>query len=159
MEENTTLVPTSGSLHNLFSLNTLLLDTGLAYLFPSSTSLQKRQLPRESLLDHPVITTCSCSISVSWPFFSLCFKNFIWERQREGKRAWIGVGADREADSPLSGELDTGLYPRTLGSWPKLKANTQPTEPPRLPPPFLYNTYYIYWYEHIHIEFVYCLSP
>ena len=36
-----------------------------------------------------------------------------------------------EADSPLSRELDAGLYPRTLGPQPELKADASPAEPPR----------------------------
>ena len=44
-----------------------------------------------------------------------------------------GERSAREADSLPSRKPDEGLNPRTPGSRPKLKAVTQPTEPPRSP--------------------------
>ena len=42
--------------------------------------------------------------------------------------------SDRGRSRPsLSGEPNPGLDPRTLGSWPELKADTSPMEPPRWP--------------------------
>ena len=40
---------------------------------------------------------------------------------------------ERETDSPLSREPNTGLDLRTLGSQPELKADAQLTEPCRCP--------------------------
>ena len=42
-------------------------------------------------------------------------------------------GAAEGEGSPLSRELEAGVNPRTLGSGPDLKADTQLTEPPRCP--------------------------
>ena len=39
-----------------------------------------------------------------------------------------GAESEGEADSLLSREPDAGLNPKTLGSWPELKADTQLTE-------------------------------
>ena len=55
------------------------------------------------------------------------FKDFIYlfERQRVRKHT-AGCGAaeaEGEAGNLLSGELDAGLHPRTLGSQPEPKAN------------------------------------
>lgn len=57
-------------------------------------------------------------------FYSLRFYLYIWqkERQREGV-------AEAEADSLLSKEPDAERDPRTLGSAPELKADTQPRHP------------------------------
>ena len=41
--------------------------------------------------------------------------------------------AEGEAGSPLSRELDVRLDPRTLGSWPERKADTQPLSHPDAP--------------------------
>ena len=67
---------------------------------------------------------------------SYFFKDFIYLLERRG-RAWVrgegGSQGEVEADSPRSSEPDTGLEPRTWRSWPKQKADVQPTEPPRHP--------------------------
>jgi len=44
---------------------------------------------------------------------------------KERERACTGSrgGAEGEADSPLSRELNVGLHPRTLGSCPEPKAD------------------------------------
>ena len=62
-------------------------------------------------------------------FYFQRFYLFIWHRERE--RAQAGGAGEGEADSPLSMEPDVGLYPRTLGSWPELKADSWLTEPLR----------------------------
>ena len=56
------------------------------------------------------------------------------ERERE-RICTAGGGAEAKgkADSPLSREPNSGLNLRTLRSWPELKADVQPTEPPRCP--------------------------
>jgi len=46
----------------------------------------------------------------------------LTERDSERGNTSGGVG-EGEADSPLSREPDAGLNPRTLGSWPELKAD------------------------------------
>ena len=46
---------------------------------------------------------------------------FIWERMRAREITEGEEGG--EADSPLSSEFDVGLDPRTLRSWPELKAD------------------------------------
>jgi len=51
---------------------------------------------------------------------------------REGTQA--GGVREGEAGFPLSREPNVGLDPRTLGSWPELKADAPPTEPPRPAP-------------------------
>ena len=57
-------------------------------------------------------------------FFSLKdFILFIWERQREQRG-----GTNR---LPTSRKPDLGLHLRTGGSWPELKADSKPNEPPR----------------------------
>ena len=68
-------------------------------------------------------------VTITWlqNFLSLFFKKniylFIWERGRE--RAQVGEGAEGEgeADFPLSREPDAGLDPKTLRSWPEVKAD------------------------------------
>ena len=55
-------------------------------------------------------------------FFFFRFYLFIWEREREREQAARGMS-----------RYNAGLNPRTLGSWPELKADAQPTEPPRCP--------------------------
>lgn len=61
-------------------------------------------------------------------FFSLFLRIlFIYFRQSEPEREreWVGeLGTEREADSPQNKEPATGLDPRTLGSWPELKADS-----------------------------------
>ena len=63
------------------------------------------------------------------PFFPFLKILFIYFCVRERERDWelehtqAGGGAEGEADTPLSREPDPGLDPRTLGSWPKLKAD------------------------------------
>ena len=58
-------------------------------------------------------------------------KDFIYliegELQQEGAE---GMG---EVDSLLNKEPNVGLNLRTLRSWPELKADALPTEPPRCP--------------------------
>ena len=44
-----------------------------------------------------------------------------------------GVWGEGEAGPPQSRELSVGLDPRILGSQLELKADAQPTEPPRWP--------------------------
>ena len=61
-------------------------------------------------------------------FFLRCYL-FIWERERE----WARGRAEGQEDSPLTGECKARLNHRTLRSWPELKADAQPTEPPRGP--------------------------
>ena len=53
-----------------------------------------------------------------------------WESTSRGKGRQRERG---EADSPLSRELDTGLYPRTLGFWPELKADVNQLSHPGTP--------------------------
>ena len=55
------------------------------------------------------------------------------ERERAHKQKEQQAEGAGEADFPLTGKPNTGLYPRTLGSWPELKADTQLTEPPKCP--------------------------
>ena len=65
-----------------------------------------------------------------WPFssqvflFIYFFKDFIYsfDRQRSQVGREAGRERGREASSPLSREPDAGLDPRTLRSWPELKA-------------------------------------
>ena len=45
---------------------------------------------------------------------------------------WQAEG-EEEAGCLLSREPDMGLNPRTLKSWPELKTDTLPTEPPKCP--------------------------
>ena len=50
----------------------------------------------------------------------VCFERFylfIWERESAQLGGWV----EGEADFPLSRELNAGLNPRTLRSWPELK--------------------------------------
>lgn len=63
----------------------------------------------------------------------LFFKDFIYLFMRERE-------AEGEAGSPKSREPDAALDPRTLRSQPELKADAQPTEPPRCPKNKLLNT-------------------
>ena len=44
-----------------------------------------------------------------------------------------GAEAEGEVGSPLSREPDVVLDPRTPGSWPELKADTQPLSHPGAP--------------------------
>ena len=72
------------------------------------------------------------AIYVLYTLFYYIFKDsFIyltqWEHKQREKQA------EGEADSLLSREPDVGLDPRTLQSWPELKADIQPTEPPCAP--------------------------
>ena len=48
---------------------------------------------------------------------------YLFVRESEQERTHAGGRAEGEADSPLSEELDAGLDPGTLGSWPDLKAD------------------------------------
>ena len=57
---------------------------------------------------------------------------FIYLTGREKARAG-GVSERRRSRPSLSGEPNTGLDPRTLGSWPEQKADASPMEPPRWP--------------------------
>ena len=56
---------------------------------------------------------------------------YLFERKR--LRAQAGGEKGGEAGSPVSREPDVELNPRTPGSCPELKADAQPTEPPRHP--------------------------
>lgn len=51
---------------------------------------------------------------------------YLTERKRERERTQTGGAAEEEgeAGSSLSREPDAGLHPRTLRSWPELKADT-----------------------------------
>lgn len=54
---------------------------------------------------------------------SIVFKDFIYLRERESAQEWWGEAEGKEKpDSPLSKDPNVGLNPRTLGSWPELKA-------------------------------------
>ena len=60
-------------------------------------------------------------------FFLLCFVLFLkiiylFIYQRQWAQAEWQAEAEGEAGSLLSKEPDVGLDPRTLGSWPELKA-------------------------------------
>jgi len=71
--------------------------------------------------------------------FFFFLKDFIYLTERQRKREhekWEWVG-EREAGLPLSREPDSGLNPNILGSWPEVKADAQPTKPPRHPIPKL----------------------
>jgi len=47
----------------------------------------------------------------------------LFDREREHKRGELQAEGEGEADPPPSREPDLGLDPRTLGSWPGLKAD------------------------------------
>ena len=64
---------------------------------------------------------------------------YLWERQRQNAS---GLGAEREGDTEsetgsrlwaVNTEPDVGSNPRAVRSWPELKSDAQPTEPPRRP--------------------------
>ena len=67
------------------------------------------------------------------PFFFLRFYLCIWEWEWERAQAGRAAEAEGEAGSLLSWKPEEGLHPRTPGSWPELKADAQPTEPPKCP--------------------------
>ena len=48
----------------------------------------------------------------------------------EGGGEWLGGGTEKEeeADSLLNREPNVGIDPKTLGSWPEVKADAYPTE-------------------------------
>ena len=54
------------------------------------------------------------------------------------------IGAEGDEGSPLSGESNTGLDPRTLESGPERKADAQPTEPPTCPRSLAFNALYMW---------------
>jgi len=58
---------------------------------------------------------------------------FIYSTERERVQAGGAVEGEGEAGLPPSREPHAGLNPRTPGSRPELKADTQLTEPPRCP--------------------------
>ena len=60
------------------------------------------------------------------------FYVFIWERAREHEQG-KGQRGNQTPKPQLSREPDVGLDSRTLGSWPELKADAWPTDPPRRP--------------------------
>ena len=73
-------------------------------------------------------------------FFFLTFIHFLIERDR----AWVGEGQrERETHNPkqapgseLAAQSPTRVSdPWTVRSWPELKSDTRPTEPPRCPDP------------------------
>ena len=66
------------------------------------------------------------------------FLKILFITERENKPGVQQAEGEGEAGSPLSREPDTGLDPRTLGSWPEPKVGTYPTEPPRCPPRFAF---------------------
>ena len=70
---------------------------------------------------------CSTTEPPRYPSKHFLKKDFyLRENEYEGGGKW-GLGeaeGERKAGSPLSREPDAGLDPRTLGSWPKLKAET-----------------------------------
>ena len=55
---------------------------------------------------------------------------YLFEREKESMSGEPGEG---EVGSLLSRKPIAGFDPRILGSWPELKGDTQPTEPPRCP--------------------------
>ena len=63
-------------------------------------------------------------IGVSWVFFLSCSWRFIYlfDRERENKQG-VAVEGEGEADSLLSRESNVRLNPRTLRSWPDMKAD------------------------------------
>ena len=81
---------------------------------------------------------------------------FIYLREREstlvqGSMSRGRAGGEEEADAPLSREPNVGLDPRTLGSWSEMKADADPTDPPRhlhlqivLVPPFILCLYLLF---------------
>ena len=105
----------------------------------------------------PASESCMSSsvhLNGSYPSSSFFFPNdfiyvffCVWERETTSM-SW-GKEAEREGESGslLSRGPDVGLDPRTPGSWPELKAEAQPTEPPRCPPFFQL------------IDFCLCLRP
>ena len=64
------------------------------------------------------------AISCAKPCFN-SFKDYIYLFERNKKRAQAGgvVEGEGEAGSLLSRKSNVGLYPRTLGSGPELKAD------------------------------------
>ena len=84
----------------------------------------------------------------------LMFIYFDRERERERERAWVGEG-QREGEtqnlkeapgSELSAQSPMwGLNSRTVRSWPELKLDSQPTEPPRCPDYFLNFWSFAHW--------------
>ena len=66
--------------------------------------------------------------------FFLRFYLFLYLREKEHARVRTSMGGtEGEGDSPLIKESHMGLDPGTLRWWPELKADAQPTEPPRCP--------------------------
>jgi len=66
------------------------------------------------------------------PFFLFFFKIlfiYLFVREQESEHKQGEQQAEAEAGSLLSKEPDVGLYPRTLGSRPELKADTLPGVP------------------------------
>ena len=61
---------------------------------------------------------------------------FLFERKRERLRNSMIWGRGRGTSSLPAEQRalwGAGLHPRTLGPWPRPKADAQPTEPPRCP--------------------------
>ena len=52
------------------------------------------------------------------------FLRFIYLKERERVQAGAGAKEEGEAGSLLSRKPDSGLDPRTLGSWPELNADS-----------------------------------
>ena len=77
---------------------------------------------------------------------------YFWHRERD--RAWVGQGAEREREtqnqkqapgSELSAQSPMqGSNSQTARSWPELKSNAQPTEPPRRPREVILIKYHIW---------------
>lgn len=71
-----------------------------------------------------------------WPFFVVVFFKdilFIYLMERAHKQGEQQTNGEGEEGSPWSSDPNEGLNPRTLISWPELKADTHLTEPPRRP--------------------------
>ena len=102
------------------------------HFIDANTETQKGDLMGRKTETGGLVTMLYC--------FFLFFKiSFIYLRERE--RAQAGERekqATLQAGRPTQGSIP---HPRdhdlTLGSWPELKADTQPTEPPRSPSFFL----------------------
>ena len=69
-------------------------------------------------------------------FFKILFI-YSWETQRERQRH-----RRREKQAPC-GEPEVGFHPRTLGSWPEPKADTQPLSHPNASN-FIFTIYILY---------------
>ena len=67
------------------------------------------------------------------------FKDYLTERERVSMHVCTGRGSSRQRQrekqtlQKQSRESSAGLNPRTLRSGPEMKADAQPTEPPRRP--------------------------